>query len=100
MRRTATLLGALAAAGTMTLLPAAHALASTGTLNLNGQAITDPSGCYNSVRWPLMVGNATDSPVMVFSGPNCAGALEGAVRPGQSSFFEFGSSVMVPAVSS
>lgn len=93
MRHTATLLGALAAAGAIALLPSAQAFAGTGTLNLSGQTITNPSGCYNSAQWPLTVTNNTTEPLIVFSGSNCTGPAVGMVAPGNSETFEFGASV-------
>ncbi|MFF4674806.1 hypothetical protein ACFY1C_34275, partial [Streptomyces sp. NPDC001279] len=45
---------------------------------------------------PLTIKNQTDEAVLVFRGGNCTREAEGAVAPGHSGVFEFGTSVYVP----
>ncbi|MER6503091.1 hypothetical protein ABT218_27930 [Streptomyces sp. NPDC001455] len=44
----------------------------------------------------MTIKNQTDEAVLVFRGGNCTGEAEGAVAPGHSGVFEFGTSVYVP----
>ena len=94
MRRVTTLLGALAAAGTMALLPSTQAFAATGTLNLGSRTFVDPSGCFN-FEFSSYVGNGTDTAVLVFRGRDCTGPATGVVAPGQARIID-GDSVYVP----
>lgn len=97
MRRFAAAAAAvLTAAGVLSVVVPGSAHAAEGTLILDGRRIFNPHGCYNSTRWPLMVANDTDQLTIVFQQGNCSGRVEGAVAPGQSGVFNFGSSIYIP----
>ncbi|MEU6999323.1 hypothetical protein [Nonomuraea sp. NPDC046570] len=95
MRRITTTLGTLAAAGMLALAIPGSASAATGQLIINGQLYINPSGCYESGRWPLHVINRTNGPVVVLNAPNCNGNVEAIVHPGQSTVSEHGASVYI-----
>ncbi|SEH01436.1 hypothetical protein SAMN05444920_120140 [Nonomuraea solani] len=95
MRRITTALAALTAAGALALAPISPALAANGVLVLNGEALFDPSGCFDSDRWPLAVENHTDGVVIVFDEPGCGGPPSDFVYPGGSTVSEFGQSVYI-----
>ncbi|MEV0375590.1 hypothetical protein AB0I10_38590 [Streptomyces sp. NPDC050636] len=94
MRRIATALGTLAAAATLALAPGS-AYAADGVLIVNDTAYEEPSGCYDSDRWPLSVSNHTDGIALVFSEPGCGGEVTEAVYPEESAVSEFGNSVYI-----
>ncbi|MFE7532572.1 hypothetical protein ACFU7Y_43820 [Kitasatospora sp. NPDC057542] len=97
MRRLATALGTLAAAGAMAIALPNAAFAARGQLILApGQFIQNPSGCYNAPIFPLIVQNETNESVRVYDGPNCTGNVIAVVPPGGGTTQEFGSSVYVP----
>ncbi|WP_117397703.1 hypothetical protein [Actinomadura spongiicola] len=97
MRRTTTVLAALATGAALTLTSATPALAARGTLTLSGNRYTNPTqGCYNGQYRPLTVENHTDAPVFVFDDHNCHSERLGTVPPGQTRLFEFGNSVFLP----
>ncbi|QKV93908.1 hypothetical protein HUT19_20855 [Streptomyces sp. NA02950] len=87
----ASMFGALALA----LLSAGTATAAQGTLIVSGTPYSDPSGCYNTEQYPLRVDNHTDELAIVFSGPECQGAVTATVPPGERGVFEFGESVYI-----
>ncbi|MFI8928711.1 hypothetical protein ACIG3E_13665 [Streptomyces sp. NPDC053474] len=95
MRRIALALGSLVAAGTLALALPGSALAAEGVLIVGGVEYVDPEGCYDTDIRPLTVDNHTDEVALVFSGPDCTGALLALVAPGESAVFEFGTSVYV-----
>jgi hypothetical protein len=95
MRRAATVLGSLAAAGVLALSLSGSAWAASGTLIINGRAYNNPSGCYNSDRWPLSVANHTDAPAVISEGQGCSGEQLDTVFPGDSTVSEFGGSVYI-----
>ncbi|AUG79378.1 hypothetical protein CFP65_4648 [Kitasatospora sp. MMS16-BH015] len=82
---------------TVTLcLTTTSANAASGAIILNGQAIQEPSGCYNSPESPTEVDNQTDQVVTVYGNDDCTGPENGKVWPGNSDTFPFGSSVYIP----
>ncbi|WP_274555967.1 hypothetical protein [Streptomyces spiramyceticus] len=95
MRRIATALGTIAAAATLALTVPCSAYAADGVLVVNDTAYEQPSGCYDSDRWPLSVSNHTDAVAFVFSGPGCSGEVIELVNPGDSAVSEFGASVYI-----
>ncbi|MGA4841353.1 hypothetical protein [Streptomyces sp. G45] len=95
MRRFALTVGSLVAAGTLAFAVPGSAVAANGVLVVNDTAYEDPSGCYDSDRWPLRVGNYTDEVALVFTGPDCTGELIELVAPGEETISEFGASVYV-----
>ena len=96
MKRLLHAAGIATTAAALCLTTVTTASAATGTIYLNGKAIKNPSGCYNSRIRPLSVKNRTNEAVLVFRGSNCTGASEGAVAPRRDHVFEFGASVYVP----
>ncbi|TMQ83240.1 hypothetical protein ETD83_41150 [Actinomadura soli] len=97
MRRTTTVLAALATGTALTLSTAVPALAAQGTLTVSGRTYTDPAkGCYTGNFWPLAVDNQTDAPVFVYDDDQCRGRVLDRVPPHSSGVFEFGGSVAVP----
>ncbi|GGO47594.1 hypothetical protein [Streptomyces lasiicapitis] len=95
MRRFALTLGSLVAAGMLALAVPGSAVAAHGVLVINGTAYGEPRGCYESDRWPLSVGNHTDSRAYVFDGPHCSGSVIEYVMPGTQTVSEFGNSVYI-----
>ncbi|GAA5058615.1 hypothetical protein HNP84_005479 [Thermocatellispora tengchongensis] len=96
MRRIASTLATVAAAGMLALSLPSAAHAANGVLLLNGELYFDPSGCYPSDRWPLAVRNDTDQVVAIYETPDCTGEVLEFVFPDESSISEFGNSVYVP----
>ncbi|MEV5510441.1 hypothetical protein [Streptomyces orinoci] len=94
MRRFATALGALAAAGTLALALPGSAYAATGNLVINGVGHQNPSGCYSTGTLATLIVNQTDATVYVFSDLNCSGDVQQIIQPGISTL-AFGSSVLV-----
>ncbi|MFC7328842.1 hypothetical protein [Marinactinospora rubrisoli] len=72
----------LAAVG-LALTAAGPAQAASGTLILNGRAIANPQGCYDSEPRPLRIENRTNQVVIVHGLPGCGGPIRGFVEPGQ-----------------
>ncbi|MER7706096.1 hypothetical protein ABTX81_24780 [Kitasatospora sp. NPDC097605] len=96
MRRLATVLGTLAAAGTIALALPGTALAANGQLFIAPNTFIDnPSGCYNAPVVPLVASNNTDEYALVYNGPNCTGYVIAVVPPGGQATQEFGASVFV-----
>ncbi|MFE7592224.1 hypothetical protein ACFU6K_22735 [Kitasatospora sp. NPDC057512] len=95
MRRLTTVLGTLAAAGTMALALPNTAFAAHGELIFNpGQTVIEnPSGCNNATYRPLIVQNDTNEYALVYDGPDCTGNVIAVVPPGGHTTQEFGSSV-------
>jgi len=96
MRRISTLLGTAALAAVMAVAVPGSAQAATGDLQVGFAVHHNPSGCYNSDIFPLIVGNETNETATVYDQPDCQGNVIGTVAPGQNSVFEFGASVSVP----
>ncbi|MFI9273811.1 hypothetical protein ACIGXM_24330 [Kitasatospora sp. NPDC052896] len=96
MKRALHAAGVALTAAALCLTTAISASAATGQLVLDGKVINNPSGCYNSDRWPLFVDNRTDQPVLVFDGQNCQGRVLQVVDPGDDAVSVFGHSVQVP----
>ncbi|WP_031078755.1 hypothetical protein [Streptomyces sp. NRRL WC-3742] len=96
MKRVLRATGIALTAAALCLATATSAGAASGAIILNGQAIQDPSGCYNSPGWPTVVDNQTDQTVTVFGNDDCTGPVNGTVGPGEMGSFDFGSSVSVP----
>ncbi|GGS05634.1 hypothetical protein GCM10010252_50450 [Streptomyces aureoverticillatus] len=95
MRRFALTVGSLVAAGMLAFAVPGSAVAADGVLVVNDTAYEEPSGCYDSDRWPLSVSNHTDSVAYVFSEPGCSGEVTEVVYPGDSTVSEFGNSVHI-----
>ncbi|GAA1389713.1 hypothetical protein GCM10009639_17680 [Kitasatospora putterlickiae] len=96
MRRLATVLGTLAAAGTMAIALPTTALAADGQLLISPNVVIEnPSGCYDAPVFPLILRNNTDEYVLVYDGPHCTGHVLAVVPPGGHTTQEFGSSVFV-----
>lgn len=95
MRRIALTVGSLLAAGMLAVATPGSAVAAEGVLVVGGVEYADPHGCYDTDQRPLTVGNHTDEIALVFSGPDCTGALLELVPPDTSTVSEFGSSVYV-----
>ncbi|MFB4194825.1 hypothetical protein [Streptomyces carpaticus] len=84
-------------AGAMVCALPGSAAAAEGRLTLSGKTYVNPQpGCYTGLYVPLLVGNGTDTPVLVFADRACRGDLIGEVAPGDNRVFEFGGSVQVP----
>lgn len=96
MRRVATVLGSVAAAGALALGLAGSATAATGTLTINDKTYNDPGGCYPSDSWPMRIINRTNEVVFIFEGSNCTGGPLQAVTPGSGAISDFGGSVYIP----
>ncbi|MFE0175502.1 hypothetical protein ACFWZ2_24595 [Streptomyces sp. NPDC059002] len=94
-RRTAKVLGALAAAAALALSVPNSAYAAQGVLVINGTAYEDPSGCYAVDRFLSTVDNYTDAIAEVHSGPDCTGPVEWLVYPGETYHTETARSVFV-----
>ncbi|MFC4120566.1 hypothetical protein, partial [Nonomuraea zeae] len=73
MPRISAKLGAVAAAALLALSVPSPAQAANGVLIVNGQVHVDPSGCYSSFRWPLVVENHTDEIALIFDSADCTG---------------------------
>ncbi|MCX4870627.1 MULTISPECIES: hypothetical protein [unclassified Streptomyces] len=96
MRRVATMLGTLAAAGMMAIALPGSASAAQGELIFGGgQVVENPSGCIDARIWPLVLHNRTNEYAMVYSGPNCTGDVLAVVPPGGRTVQEFGASVFI-----
>lgn len=54
-----------------------------GILHIDGLQYQDPSGCFPIDSSPLVVANNADSVAEVHSGPDCSGAVEWLVYPGE-----------------
>lgn len=88
MRRVATVLGTLAAAGALALGLVGSATAATGTLFIQGFTYMDPHDCYSfDARRPGLVGNFTNQRVLVFDEPLCKGQPMEVLYPGQDSYY-------------
>ncbi|MGP4004061.1 hypothetical protein [Streptomyces sp. 8N706] len=96
MRRIATTLGMLAAAGLLALAVPQTALAAWGVLTVNGEAYVNPHGCYPLQGFSSGIGNDMDQLAYVFTGADCSGELDSVVHPGQYGLSELGNSVYVP----
>ncbi|MGI5336669.1 hypothetical protein ACQEVS_04295 [Streptomyces sp. CA-181903] len=97
MRRLTRTLGVLGGSALLTLGLTQSADAAVGKLELNGRVITDParSSCHTGGPLNLIVHNDTNSPVVVFDQPACAGNVIGIVGPVRNGFFPRGWSVRV-----
>ncbi|MEW2577791.1 hypothetical protein [Streptomyces syringium] len=95
MRRFTLSLGSLVAAVALAFAVPGSAVAADGVLVVNGTAYEEPSGCYESDRWPLSVSNHTDEVAYVFSEAGCSGQVLELVNPGDSLISEFGNSVYI-----
>ncbi|MFD9909592.1 hypothetical protein [Streptomyces sp. NPDC059063] len=95
MRRIALTAGSLMAAAMLALAVPGSAVAADGVLVINGMAYEDPSGCYDSHRWPLSVGNYTNQVVFILSEPGCSGEVLELVNPDEQTVSELGASVYV-----
>ncbi|MEU9315296.1 hypothetical protein [Streptomyces sp. NPDC048295] len=95
MRRVLTAFGTLAAVAMLSVSVTQSAAAATGDLVINGKVHVNPSGCFDSDRWPLSVQNRTNEMVLIFDSPNCSGRVIAVVPPGSSQVSEFGASVFV-----
>lgn len=83
-RRAVRVLGTCAAALTLALAAPGAAQAADGALVIDGALHLAPSGCYPLGDFvPSSVGNFTDEPAFVWSGPFCDGQVTGVVLPGQ-----------------
>ncbi|MEU5428918.1 hypothetical protein AB0H73_25470 [Streptomyces olivoreticuli] len=76
MRRFVTALGALAAAGMLSLALPGPAHSTSGDLVLNGRIFTNPSGCYRELNAPLSVQNRTGTVAYVFTSRDCTGPAQ------------------------
>ncbi|NLU74189.1 hypothetical protein HCC61_16125 [Streptomyces sp. HNM0575] len=87
MRRIATSLGTIAAAGMIALAAPCSAQAADGTLIINGIPYDEPSGCNDVSAYPgaFAVHNGTDETAFVYSGPACTGPLSRVVPAGSAS---------------
>ncbi|MET7365947.1 hypothetical protein ABZS61_08960 [Streptomyces sp. NPDC005566] len=94
-RRTATTLGALAAAAVLALTVPSSAYAAEGVLIINGGEYKDPSGCYSITWYPSSVTNHTDAIAEVHSGPKCTGLVEELLYPGKTHHSETAGSVFI-----
>ena len=74
MRKIATVLAGVTAAGTIALCLPASAMAADGSLNVGGTWYQNPRGCYNSATFPMAVTNMTNQFAYAFSDKDCQGA--------------------------
>lgn len=96
MRRVATMLGTLAAAGMMAIaLPGSASAAHGELIFAGGQVVENPSGCIDAKIRPLILHNRTNEYALVHSGPNCTGDIVAVVPPGGRTTQEFGASVFI-----
>ncbi|MFD0402305.1 hypothetical protein ACFV84_04595 [Kitasatospora sp. NPDC059811] len=95
MRRISKALGAVALAAAVAVAVPGSAQAATGQLRVGFKTYNNPSGCYQSDIWPLIVENLTDKPADVHDRPGCEGPVIGVVNPGETKTFEFGASVRI-----
>ncbi|MGI5529625.1 hypothetical protein ACQEVX_20235 [Streptomyces syringium] len=97
MRRLARTLGILGGSTLLTLGLTQSANAAVGNLHLGQRVITDPArwSCHTGGALNLIVHNYTNSPVVVFDQPACAGNVIGIVGPVSNGFFPRGWSVRV-----
>ncbi|WP_329619428.1 hypothetical protein OG357_02025 [Streptomyces sp. NBC_01255] len=86
---------ALAAAALLAVSLPASASASEGVLTVNGTAYENPSGCYAVDWFPTSVTNNTDAIAEVHAGPDCTGAVEWLVYPGETYNTETAQSVFI-----
>ena len=95
MRRIGLVAASVTGAVALALSSAGSAVAAEGTLTVGLIKYTNPSGCYTTNVWPMIVVNNTNQTATVFSLPNCQGLPIGQVRPNESRVFEFGTSVSI-----
>ncbi|GLW12723.1 hypothetical protein Misp01_78510 [Microtetraspora sp. NBRC 13810] len=96
MRRTATALGTLAAAGMLALAVPNSAHAAYGELVIGPTTYVNPSGCYGTRGWwPLHVRNWTDGVAAVYDAPGCTGVIIDFVYPNEIKTFSIGQSVYI-----
>ncbi|MFF7205315.1 hypothetical protein [Streptomyces sp. NPDC008141] len=94
-RRTATVLGALATAATLTLAVPNSAYAAQGTPIINRVAYENPSGCYPVTWFPSSITNRTDATATVWTGFDCRGTIDAIVYPGRTHYTEMAHSVSI-----
>ncbi|MER8104597.1 hypothetical protein [Kitasatospora sp. NPDC094016] len=95
MRRISKALGAVALAAMVAVAVPGSAQAATGQLRVGFKSYNNPSGCYRSDIWPLVVENRTDQPAQVYDQPGCSGSVIAVVAPGETGTYEFGASVKI-----
>ncbi|MEU0837870.1 hypothetical protein ABZ370_00110 [Streptomyces sp. NPDC005962] len=96
MRRIRLVAASVMGAMALALSSAESAVAAEGTLTVGLTTHTNPSGCYTSNIWPMLVANNTNQVATAFTLPNCQGQRIGQVGPNESNVFEFASSVSIP----
>nr|WSU78234.1 hypothetical protein OG499_37170 [Streptomyces anulatus] len=96
MRRVATVLGCLAAAGMLALGTTTSASAADGVLWIDGTAHVNPSGCFGTegARWTTITNN-TNAVAWVYDEPNCQGERIDEVSPGSGLEVRGGRSVLI-----
>ncbi|MBO8198519.1 hypothetical protein JW613_09395 [Streptomyces smyrnaeus] len=94
MQRSASILGALAAAAALAVTVPASANAANGYLLIDGKRYVDPSGCYELPQ-DAEVENHTDQPADVYSDGNCEGQVMETIPAGGSSFTDWGYSLRI-----
>ncbi|MBW5249197.1 hypothetical protein JGS39_09260 [Streptomyces sp. P01-B04] len=95
MRRVATVLGCLAAAGMLALGTTTSASAADGTLWIDGTAHSNPHGCFEAGgAGTTSIINNTDAVARVFGEPHCQDYL-GDVRPASGRNVRGGRSVLI-----
>ncbi|MFD7503832.1 hypothetical protein [Streptomyces sp. NPDC059850] len=95
MRRIGLVAASAMGAVALALSSAGSAVAAEGTLTVGLTTHTNPSGCYTTNIWPMLVANNTNQVATVFALPNCQGQRIGQVRPNESRAFEFGTSLSI-----
>lgn len=95
MRRVATVLAGLAAAGSLTLALAVPAWAAEGVLVINDEPHENPSGCYTVEPGHVSIINDTDKPASVHRTTNCSGRALVTLQPGQDTELPFARSVSI-----
>ncbi|MGR3939371.1 hypothetical protein [Streptomyces sp. BRA346] len=96
MRRIGLVAASAMGAVALALPSGGSAAAADGTLTVGLIPHTNPSGCYTTNVWPMVVVNHTNQTATVFDLPNCQGHRVAQVGPNEARTFEFGTSLSIP----
>ncbi|CAL9676912.1 hypothetical protein [Streptomyces sp. enrichment culture] len=94
MRRSATVLGSLAAAALLAVTVPVSAHAANGTLVIDDRTIHNPHGCYNNDQ-DAGITNNTNRTAKLYEDDDCKGAVAETVEPGQETIADRTNSVRI-----